>query len=217
MSRAQAIEKAVADLSAKTVIRELDDFMKKAYRYSGPDAGLVILDVTDPARPVFMGDSDYLNPDPVSGQPPEGNSHSAVPNADGRYVFMGDEDFSPEQAGIPFDGWGYGRILDVSNPTNIIEVSQVTVPNVMVNPPPPGGHSIHNLVIEGQRAYIAWYADGIRVVDFTDPAKPREVGAFVDTVKGSDFWGVYHFKHPNGNNYILGSDRSTGLWIFEEP
>jgi hypothetical protein len=58
------------------------------------DAGLVLLDVTNPANPVFLGDSDYPNPDPLSGKPPEGNSHVAVPNADGTRVLMGDEDFA---------------------------------------------------------------------------------------------------------------------------
>ncbi|XUW99710.1 MAG: hypothetical protein TUN42_07400 [Dehalogenimonas sp.] len=181
------------------------------------DAGMVILDITDPAKPIFMGDSDYRGPDPVTGRPPEGNSHSAVPTADGRYVFMGDEDVSAIQPGNSFDGWGYGRIFDVADPSNIIEISQVTVSNTLSDPPPPGYHSIHNLLIVGNRAYIAWYADGIRVVDFSNPAKPRDIAAFVDTTKGSDFWGVFYFKHPNGKNYILGSDRSTGLWIFEDP
>ncbi|MEE9148897.1 MAG: PA domain-containing protein, partial [Candidatus Tectomicrobia bacterium] len=58
------------------------------------DAGLVLLDVTNPANPVFLGDSTYPNPD-RSGLPPEGNGHVAVPTADGRLVIFGDEDTSP--------------------------------------------------------------------------------------------------------------------------
>ncbi|MBI2831444.1 MAG: hypothetical protein HYX79_04215 [Chloroflexi bacterium] len=331
------------------------------------DAGLILLDITDPANPVFLGDSDYVNPDPVSGQSPEGNSHAAVPTEDGSLVFMGDEDFVSSRtlfsvetgsfadtyrarqsaftrriaeldgkqlagmtvfvgqgcdaAGIPapprataepgakfialiergvcpfedkvknaadagydgvlifagiespnevismsgdpakgvipalfvprpvafailgmspdlppgtplpaigtigerisirsiFDGWGYGRILDVSDPKKIVELGQFVTENVMAEPVPPGDHSMHNVVIEGRRAYISWYADGIRVVDFSEPEKPFEVARFVDSVSGSDFWGVYLFKHPDGNTYILGSDRSTGLWIFAVP
>lgn len=334
------------------------------------DAGLVLLDVTDPANPVFLGDSDYLDPDPVSGQPPEGNSHSAVPTADGRLVFMGDEDisashvaftvddgsfagryraaearftprlaemngarltgpatfvgsgcpgqtiapadpaalapgevltaviergacnfddkiagvaaagygraivvaaadapnavismsgdpakgvipaffvarptgfailgFSPDsapQTPLPppgtagsrvstesvLDGWGYGRILDVSDPTRIVELGQFITENVMARPVaggPPRDHTMHNVIVEGRRAYISWYADGIRVVDFSDPKKPREVGRFVDQERGSNFWGVYLFRHPDSKTYILGSDRDTGLWIFRAP
>jgi hypothetical protein len=65
------------------------------------DAGLILLDLTDPANPVFLGDSDYDTEGPEGdavGE--EGNSHVAVPAPaeDGRYVLMGDEDFSPYRA-----------------------------------------------------------------------------------------------------------------------
>lgn len=324
------------------------------------DAGLIMLDITDPSNPVFLGDSNYSDPDPLSGLPPEGNSHAAVPTADGKLVFMGDEDFSPtrtiftidtgEFAGdyrsagnrftprietlpggvmrgpvtfvgqacdvgdekvpapagvlapgeihialiergadpcpgavanvaaagyggaimfipadlrrrdrvegaIPlllvsrrtaqaimgispesppdtpmpspgragnritarteFDGWGYARILDVTDPSAIKEVGRFATENVFARPPPPGIHTIHNVIVEGHTAYISWYADGIRVVDFSRPEQPVETGHFVDNVAGSNFWGVYLFKHPNGNSYILGSDMDTGLWILE--
>lgn len=62
------------------------------------DAGLILLDLADPANPVFLGHSDYDTTGPegdATGE--EGNSHVAVPAPaeDGRYVLMGDEDFSP--------------------------------------------------------------------------------------------------------------------------
>ena len=55
------------------------------------DAGLVLLDVSDPANPVFLGDSTYPITD-QSGLPPEGNGHVAVPNTAGDLVIFGDED-----------------------------------------------------------------------------------------------------------------------------
>ena len=120
-------------------------------------------------------------------------------------------------AQIRFDGWGYGRILAVSDPANIVELGQFTTTSVTAQPIPPGDHTMHNVIVDGRTAYISWYADGIRVVDFTNPRKPREIARFVDEVNGSDMWGVYLFKYANGKKYILGSDRSTGLWIFEVP
>ena len=302
------------------------------------DAGLVLLDVSDPANPVFLGDSDYEDPDPLSGKPPEGNSHVSVPNAAGTRVLMGDEDFAAgfltkfEFAGTPygagvalfapfvdgsfsgpvhwtggegcstaefdraadpgevaliqrgtcffstkaanaqalgyagfvvannagegllnmsagtddvitipgffvaqstgetmkandggtlevdgvFDGFGYLRLLDVSNPTNIVELDQFATESVFVNPPLPGDRTMHNVVVDGgTTAYISWYAEGIRVVSFRNDML-REVARFIDPA-GSNFWGVYLHDHPNGNTYILGSDRSTGLWIFNTP
>jgi hypothetical protein len=307
------------------------------------DGGLVLLDVSDPANPVFLGDSDYLDPDPLSGEAPEGNSHVSVPNADGSRVLMGDEDFAagaltlfqfegedfPAAEGafsvpvfslpggafsgpvhwtggegctqaefdraanpgevalvqrgscffsekaasaqalgyagfivanndgdglitmsagtddvitIPgffvgqstgeimkaaeggtldteglFDGYGYLRLLDVTHPANIVEVDQFATENVFANPPLPGDRTMHNVVVdEGTRAYISWYVEGMRVVDFSGD-ELTEVAHFVDAAEGSNFWGVYLHDHPDGNRYILGSDRNTGLWIFADP
>ncbi|WP_034269307.1 PA domain-containing protein [Haloechinothrix halophila] len=70
------------------------------------DAGLILLDLSDPANPVFLGDSDYDTTGPegdATGE--EGNSHVAVPAPaeDGRYVLMGDEDFSPHRSVATYD------------------------------------------------------------------------------------------------------------------
>ncbi len=70
------------------------------------DAGLILLDLTDPANPVFLGDSDYDTEGPegeATGE--EGNSHVAVPapTEDGRYVLMGDEDFSAYRSAVTYN------------------------------------------------------------------------------------------------------------------
>jgi hypothetical protein len=72
------------------------------------DGGFVTLDVTDPANPVFLGDSTYPDPDPISGLPYEGNAHAAVFGGEGDYIFGGDEDFSPSSFGIVYGGASYG-------------------------------------------------------------------------------------------------------------
>ncbi|MCI0832318.1 MAG: hypothetical protein J4N72_06690, partial [Chloroflexi bacterium] len=90
----------------------------------------------------------------------------------------------------------------------------------------------HNVIVRDGRAYWSWYEEGIRVVDFSscsvgggfESCSPTEVAHFVDDGTGPDslndhsnFWGVYVHDHPNGQTYILGSDRDSGLWIFESP
>ena len=70
------------------------------------DAGFVTLDVTDPANPVFLGDSTYPATDPL-GRAYEGNGHAAVFGGNGDYIFGGDEDFDPVAFGTVFEGESY--------------------------------------------------------------------------------------------------------------
>jgi hypothetical protein len=65
------------------------------------DGGWVLLDVTDPANPVFIADTDYEAIDPLLAEelgvalPPEGNAHQAEFTIDNRFIIGTDEDFSP--------------------------------------------------------------------------------------------------------------------------
>ncbi|HET7272699.1 MAG TPA: PA domain-containing protein [Rubrobacter sp.] len=64
------------------------------------DAGYVKVDMTDVHHPVYLGDTDFTNPDPEAAEsgftvPPEGNGHEAEFTLDNRYVVGADEDFAP--------------------------------------------------------------------------------------------------------------------------
>ena len=61
------------------------------------DAGQVLLNIDDPANPVFVGDSDFRIPDPLMPEfdLPEGNSHQSYWDADNQFILSTDEDFSP--------------------------------------------------------------------------------------------------------------------------
>ena len=65
------------------------------------DGGYVLLDLTNPASPVFLSDTDYPLVDPEllaqtgTSLSPEGNAHQAEFTIDNRFVFGTDEDFDP--------------------------------------------------------------------------------------------------------------------------
>ena len=61
------------------------------------DAGQIVLNVDDPYNPVFVGDSDYLSPDPEFPQftQSEGNSHESYWSSNSKFLLSTDEDFSP--------------------------------------------------------------------------------------------------------------------------
>jgi hypothetical protein len=65
------------------------------------DGGWVLLNVNDPANPVFIADSDYPAVDPEllesfgTSLTPEGNAHQAEFTIDNRFIIGTDEDFAP--------------------------------------------------------------------------------------------------------------------------
>jgi hypothetical protein len=81
------------------VVKEIDGRWIMLVSYW--DGGWVLLDVTDPANPEFIADTDYDAVDPLLLEelgvslPPEGNAHQAEFTADNRFIIGTDEDFDP--------------------------------------------------------------------------------------------------------------------------
>ena len=80
------------------VVKEIDG--RQVMLLSYWDAGYVKVDFTDVQNPVYIGDTDFTNPDPEAAEsglsvPPEGNGHQAEFTADNQYVVGADEDFAP--------------------------------------------------------------------------------------------------------------------------
>lgn len=130
------------------------------------------------------------------------------------------------------DGEGFMRVIDVTDPMNMVQVGSYVTEGTLppANALLAGTRSAHNVVVDGDRAYWAWNYNGIRVVEFSDcdvgdgfeGCTPTEVahfggGDFGPAKPDTNFWGVYLHDHPDGNTYILGSDRNSGLWIFDTP
>jgi hypothetical protein len=64
------------------------------------DGGYVLLDMTDPLNPTYIGDSDFPNPDSEPAESgftvaPEGNAHQSEFTLDNKFLIGSDEDFSP--------------------------------------------------------------------------------------------------------------------------
>jgi len=164
------------------------------------DLGLVLLDISDPAHPTFIGRGEA----PLSD---DGDLHNAVPARGGKLVITGDEDFDP----VP---WGFMRIFDTSDPDSPVQSGTFATDRALNDPVPSFDfpRSIHNVVVKGNKAFISWYAEGIRVVDVGSPSNPRELAAFVpppETGSGV-FWGVFE-----DHDLIFGSDIFSGLFILE--
>ncbi len=86
------------------------------------DAGYVELDVDDPSDPTFIVDTDFDDPDPLTGaDPPEGNAHQAEFTHDGEFFLAGDEDFAPYRliariGEAPYENEPFAAALSAAEP-----------------------------------------------------------------------------------------------------
>ncbi|NIP48573.1 MAG: hypothetical protein GWO30_00770, partial [Gammaproteobacteria bacterium] len=66
-----------------------------------------------------------------------------------------------------FDGEGFMRVLDVSDPTNIVQLGHFATEGVFSLGTVPGDRTAHNVIVRDGLAYWSWYVEGMRVVDFS--------------------------------------------------
>lgn len=104
------------------------------------------------------------------------------------------------------------RVLDVTNPSSIAKIGELKLrPEV----------SIHNLALAGTKLYVAYYQEGVRVIDVSDPANPTPVGYYNtwregDPNRGRSFFeGALGVRVP-GDGHIYVTESSRGLMIFDE-
>ena len=93
------VDSFLHDVVVKQV--EVDGVLTWVMLLSYWDGGWVLLDVDDPANPVYLDDTDYAAEDPLlpgTGLTPEGNAHQAEFTDDNRFIIGTDEDFSPYRA-----------------------------------------------------------------------------------------------------------------------
>ncbi|MEC9356165.1 MAG: Ig-like domain-containing protein, partial [Gemmatimonadota bacterium] len=164
-----------------------DVWAEDGYAYlSYWDDGLVIVDVGagthggTPTEPVFVSTIKY----------PEGNTHVAWRTRD--YVFLGDE------IGTSDGMRGFIHIIDVSDIDNPRQVAKYDLPEA----------GAHNIWVEDDVLYIAYYQGGLRIVDVSGTLRGdlyrqgREIGFFrTEAAEGeglqansANAWGPQPFK-----------------------
>ena len=108
------------------------------------------------------------------------------------------------------DGGAFLRVLDADpeSPTFMEELSRFqTRPEI----------GIHNIQLVGDRAYIAYYQDGVRVVDLSEVTQPREVAYYntwEPTAPGDAFEGAVGISVVDDLIYV--ADFNRGLFILRE-
>ncbi|WP_226004523.1 PA domain-containing protein [Natrinema salinisoli] len=137
---------------------------------------------------------------------------------------VGDTGASIEATAEP-ERWGNVRIWDYSDEENPVLASEFDT-RCSADPAhescdPRGTYSVHNTIVERDKAYFSWYSDGVLVLDISDPYDPVETARysrsgeeFEDQNGGiQDVWGIY--KEPR-EPWIYASDRNGGLYVLKE-
>ncbi|WP_375759791.1 LVIVD repeat-containing protein [Corallococcus exercitus] len=156
--------------------------------------GYIAFDVSDPTRVRELGRYAYG----------DAFSHAnAVGTFAGRTIaFEGGEQLN-----------AHLRVLDVTDPANMRLIGQYAL-----RPE----YSIHNMVLVGTKLYIAYYQEGVRVLDVSVPPRPREVAYFntyqdtPPTRTGSEFFSNAIGIRVPGDGFIYVVDTNRGLLILQE-
>jgi LVIVD repeat len=161
------------------------------------DLGMFILDVTDPSAPRLLGRF-------VESPLAEGDTHS-VAIARGSIAMVADETFSPP--------WGRLRMVDVSDPLAPVQIGTWETPDSAADKPGDveEWYTIHNPYVDPldpRRAVIAWYSDGVRLLDISNPRAPVELDSWVPP-RDAFVWSVAFL-----DDLILVGDVHHGLYIL---
>ncbi|MEA3136163.1 MAG: hypothetical protein QOC71_444 [Thermoplasmata archaeon] len=193
----------------------------KTLLYSASVATHDVVDVTNPAAPMFLQKvrdsqvtiSHQVEPNfkrdvLIATDEYGGGAASGVcgksPTADATYLLGGEATAAQGNGFVHF----YGAAEDGTFANNgLLKKGTFNIP---LHAPETSGCTAHVFwqAPSENRLTIAWYAQGVRIVDFNDPAQAKELGWFVPT--GSSAWGAKPHK-----GHVFVSDMSRGLDVYE--
>ncbi len=138
------------------------------------DAGLVILDVSQPSRPTLVSHVDF-------GPAVSGATHTALPLPGRDLLVVTDEQTDDGCAGPRKQV----RVVDISDERRPAVIGHFPVPSgdFCARGGRFGPHNVHEprpgSLADPDTVYLTYFNAGLRVLDLQDPAQPREVAYFV--------------------------------------
>ncbi|NNF12033.1 MAG: choice-of-anchor B family protein [Gemmatimonadetes bacterium] len=148
-----------------TVYRGPDEnYQGRQICFAANETAMRIVDVTDKSAP---------RPISTASHPGTAYVHQGWLTEDHRYLYVNDE---------------LDEIVGTTDRTRtlIYDVSELDDPILVATHLGPDAATDHNLYIAGNRAYLANYQAGFRVLDITDPESPQEIGWFDTTPYGEN-------------------------------
>jgi hypothetical protein len=175
------------------------------------DAGLVILDISNRARPRLVSHLDF-------GRDVSGATHTALPLPGRDILVVTDEQIAADCT---------GRFAQV----RVVDIADEHHPKVIGEFPRPQGdfcqrggrfgpHNVHEMrpgtLSDPNTIYLTYFNAGLRVVDVSNPGEPREVAYYVPPAPPNRSSIQFNDVLVGANGLIYVTDRYTGgLSILE--
>jgi hypothetical protein len=174
------------------------------------DAGMVVLDVHDRAKPVVLADL---------GWEPGGDTHTCLP-LEGRDLVVVTDETVDNSVGSDH----LVRVVDVADPTDprVVSVCPPPVGDYTERPLRFGPHNTHEnrpgSYRSNQLVFVTYFNAGLRVYDTADPERPVEIAHWLpalppgqDAVQMNDVFvaadlDVYVTDRVNGGVYVVRPD-----------
>jgi len=173
--------------------------------------GFHILDIADMTRPKRIA---AHNTSPSFPHP----CHTCLPLPEPlkgrRVMIVADEDVAKLWPAAPAFTWVYD-ITSETNPTPIATFQvEGVAPDGAPQPPMTGCHQPSERA-RGSVVPFAWFAQGLRLIDFADPFRPREVGHYVPDPPPGCERASSNDVTSDGRGLIYLVDRQRGVDIIE--
>jgi hypothetical protein len=173
--------------------------------------GFVILDISDMARPKLVS---HYNTSPAFPHPTHTCLVMPAPLKGRNVMVVADEDVAKLWPAAPSFAW----VFDITKEIFPVPISTFQVPGLdRDGSPQPAMTGCHQPSerFRGTVVPFAWFAQGLRLVDFADPFSPQEIGHFVpQAARGAD--------RPSSNDVTIDDrgliylvDRVNGVDIIE--
>jgi len=175
--------------------------------------GAVILDISEMSKPKCVGAIDWSPPFPWP-------THSCVPIpfaiAGRQWMIVADEDVLPLDPALTRDMAAFMWMVDITDETRPMPVAsfQVEGVNGKKNQEMTGCHQPIETITTTEVPF-AWFAQGLRILDISNPNGPREVASYIPDVPPGSDRVCSNDVFLDQRNLIYVVDRWRGFHIVE--